>query len=171
MNTLNYSGNLSIFAKNINDSFKEKYSLNLNEFPETTLVNFTNLSDTTISFATYIVEEGNAFKCTFLIGVNGNKTYVGEYTVDIIHTESLLPTIIDFATVVTSEVSEEMLFDFSHELACATKKAALKFDEVKEIDSQTLLDGRVTISQTTSNLVFLDQDFVVQEKIDELKVN
>lgn len=149
----------------------EKLQIEPNEIKDIPVVKFANLPNNLISFASYIVREGDNFNCTYFINLDGKITYVGEYTLDIIHTESLLPTIIDFATVVSSEISEEMLFDFSYELACITKKAAVKFDEVKITDSKTLLDGRVTISTTTSSLVFLDQDFLIQERIDELKAN
>lgn len=121
-----------------------------------------------LSFFSSITQNEMSFKCSYFVQF-GHVTFTGDYLIDQIHTEVLLPTIIDFAMLVTDGLDEELTYEVAYELACVTKEVAKEYDEVKTIGTQKVNNGESTATIKTSNLVFLDQDFVIREKLAEFK--
>lgn len=118
-----------------------------------------------------IILEENKFNCYYFVQ-SQDETFIGQYIVEQIHTETLLPTIINFAMLVTEKLGEEdFTYELAVELAAATKPAAVEFDQVETIGVRKIEteNGIVEVPIKQSNLIFLDQDFVIEEKISEMK--
>lgn len=170
MNKLNYSGNLTVINKKIDLAVTGKLKIEMKEMNDITHVHFPEIINEVMSFYSSVEANENNYKCTYFVHLD-NETYVGEYTLDIIHTESLLPTIIDFAVIVSERINKDMIFEIAQEIAILTKQAAMELDDLKITVIKALKVGENTITSQTSRVVLLDQDFIIQEKIDELKVN
>ncbi|MEK5081064.1 hypothetical protein MKX73_19245 [Solibacillus sp. FSL W7-1436] len=118
-----------------------------------------------------IILEENKFNCYYFVQ-SKDETFIGQYIVEQIHTETLLPTIINFAMLVTEKLGEaDFTYELAVELAAATKPAAVEFDHVEKIGVRKIEteNGIVEVPITRTNLLFLDQDFVIEEKISEMK--